>query len=283
MWPETTYPKTTTPEQGGKVASTFCIAATKSSLVNNVAGLPGPGGLLLPGELTYQMDSTPCPANPSVAACPANPDGGPNQLVLHVVGQSDLDTGWTGISHNQGVVEGSYLCVCLQDCDTTTDPDCTGVGATGAGTINSAVFGAPLPLSTGGAPVCVVNQYSDDITVSSTNMETGTLDILIPLLSKVYQGISQTKPCPTCSGSAIGQSGTCSGGPNNGNACVVDGTSQFGNVSTQCPPSPANSIGDLDIPLDSTTSTSTLTATLSCRFGGGACWCPGQSRMNDCD
>jgi hypothetical protein len=301
QWPDTTYPKTTTAEQGGRVAATFCIPATRSALVNNVAGLPGPGALLLPGVLSYEKGAVACPAScpacclrqpiPSdcngcgacPAGCPANPSGGPNQLVLQVVGQSDLDTGWTGISHNQGVVKGSFLCACLQDCDTTTDPECAGTGATGRGMINGTTFGPPLPLSTGGAPVCVVNEYAGAVTVSKADMQTGDLDIFVPLTARVHTGISHTRPCPTCSGGAIGQNGTCQGGPNNEKSCTVEGTSPLGNVSGQCPPNPPNNIGNLEITLDSTTGTRKLTARFRCRVGGGGCWCPGQNRMNDCD
>ena len=45
----TTYPKTTT----GKLAATFCEAATESIAVNGVAGLPGPGALILPGDVMW--------------------------------------------------------------------------------------------------------------------------------------------------------------------------------------------------------------------------------------
>ncbi len=45
----TTYPKT----GAGKLAATFCEAATNSIAVNGTAGLPGPGALILPGDITW--------------------------------------------------------------------------------------------------------------------------------------------------------------------------------------------------------------------------------------
>jgi len=44
-----TYPKTGT----GKLAATFCEGASESIAVNGVAGLPGPGALILPGDMTW--------------------------------------------------------------------------------------------------------------------------------------------------------------------------------------------------------------------------------------
>jgi len=48
-WPDPTYPKTAT---GNLFAAVFCEGATGSSQVNLVTGLPGPGALLLPGDVT---------------------------------------------------------------------------------------------------------------------------------------------------------------------------------------------------------------------------------------
>jgi len=44
-WPDATYPKMST---GESVVGLFCIAATSSNTINQVAGLPGPGALILP-------------------------------------------------------------------------------------------------------------------------------------------------------------------------------------------------------------------------------------------
>jgi len=45
-----TYPKTSS---GERVVAIFCIEATQSSTVNQVAGLPGPGALILPVDQTW--------------------------------------------------------------------------------------------------------------------------------------------------------------------------------------------------------------------------------------
>jgi len=49
VWPDPTYPKTSS---GGVLVTTFCEAPTKHEVINNTAGLPGPGGLILPGTET---------------------------------------------------------------------------------------------------------------------------------------------------------------------------------------------------------------------------------------
>ena len=173
--------------------------------------------------------------------------------------------GWTGISHNQGIVEGSQIFICLQDCDLSTNPICTGTGPTGKGTINDTTFGPPLPLSTGGVPVCVINEYRGDVTLVSANLSTGDIVLNVPLTSKVHQGATVTVPCPICNGDAtVGASGTyVNCGPNNttctqGAACTVDGLSGLGNTSTVCLPNPGNNIGNLKINLNTTSGTSTL-------------------------
>jgi hypothetical protein len=48
-WPDPNYPKKTA--EDGSLVSVFCIAATTSVLVNGVAGLPGPGAIILPGPM----------------------------------------------------------------------------------------------------------------------------------------------------------------------------------------------------------------------------------------
>jgi hypothetical protein len=231
--------------------------------------------------------------------CPVNSTGGPNRLTLTVGAGADLDTGWTGISHNQGVVEGSNVYVCLQGCDQTTNGVCTGTGETDTsgknGTINGKFFGSPLPLSTGGVPVCVLNEYRADITLGKFDMQIGEVNMLVPLLSKVHQGIKIDQPCPICKGPPlVGAGGTCVGGPRTGQGCIVEGLTQFGNTSTQCLPDPANGIGNLIIDLPITTegrvdpasgnlpgdgSTCIAPPTGS----GGPCPCPNQKQRNDCD
>ena len=121
------------------------------------------GALAVKGESGRDNDTLQltCAPNPSTTTpstttptCPVNPAGGPNKLTLTVGENADLDTGVSGISHNQGVTVGSKTFVCLKDCDLETDSVCTGTGETNTKgktrTINGDTFGAPLPLLSGG-------------------------------------------------------------------------------------------------------------------------------------
>ena len=47
-WPDAAYPKTA---NGSVFAATFCIPAA-NDLISGVTGLPGPGALILPFDLT---------------------------------------------------------------------------------------------------------------------------------------------------------------------------------------------------------------------------------------
>ncbi len=46
VWPDPTYPKTST---NGVLVTTFCEASTGTTTIDATAGLPGPGALILPG------------------------------------------------------------------------------------------------------------------------------------------------------------------------------------------------------------------------------------------
>src|SRR6185369_7452088 len=96
------------------------------------------------------------------------------------------------------------------------------------------------------------------------------------------------RPCPQCSGAAFNTTGTCSDGPRAGQACTVHGTSaQFGNTSFDCPPNPGANVGNLQIALNPTTGTSTLSTSASTMCEGFGfdtfqCFCPGQLQTNSC-
>ncbi|HLY36566.1 MAG TPA: hypothetical protein VKU61_00930 [Candidatus Binatia bacterium] len=53
-WPDTTYPKTSS---NGRLVTTFCEAPTEKAVINNTAGLPGPGALILPVTQTLLKSS----------------------------------------------------------------------------------------------------------------------------------------------------------------------------------------------------------------------------------
>jgi hypothetical protein len=226
----------------------------------------------------------PAPVEPP--QCPVNTGGGPNRMTFRVGADSDLDAGWTGLSHNIGVVEGSLFFACLDDCGTSGDSVCTGLGETDtngkSGTANGKTFGPPLPV-TGAVPACLVNEYREDITLTAIDLATGALDAELRLASKVHLSSSPLSPCPVCDArSVIGARGTCLGGARDGQKCTVEGLSGFGNMSSDCLPAPADLAATITIDLDLTTGTTTLPADDTCT-GQGNCACPGQTRSNDCD
>lgn len=61
LWPDTTYPKT---GAGNVFAATFCEGATNSSQVDILTGLPGPGALLLSGNVTVTATTEAAAATP---------------------------------------------------------------------------------------------------------------------------------------------------------------------------------------------------------------------------
>src|SRR5439155_13109433 len=90
----------------------------------------------------------------TVSTCPPNPAGGGNIATVTVDNSgTDLDSGWTGTSHNFPVVGGSNLKLCLTGCDTSSTPVCNMTAPTGKGSLNSDTFGPPLPLLAANVPV----------------------------------------------------------------------------------------------------------------------------------
>jgi hypothetical protein len=73
-------------------------------------------------------------------------------------------------------------------------------------------LGAPLPLSAGGAPTCVINIYRDDI-FGTRNIVTGEQETFSRHYSTVYLGNNNAVPCPVCGGFCDG------GGPLDGDTC----------------------------------------------------------------
>ncbi len=212
--------------------------------------------------------------------CVANPQGGPDEADFSTADSgTDLDNGWTGISHNFPVDPRASLKVCLSGCDASTNPVCDLMGAVGAGSINGATFGPPLPLIAQGVAVCVINRFQTTPVTGKLNVQTGevsdTTPIQVNLFSDVHLISDHTNVCPRCStGSApqYGASGTCSAGPNRGKRCTVEsivtvaesqGSPTYG-LSAACPPDPAAKAATLDIRLALTSGTSTLPGPKPC-------------------
>jgi hypothetical protein len=234
----------------------------------------------------------------------------PEQVTYTVENEgSDLDVGWTGIYHDQPLGSGGALSFSVDcpgtflgqcgDCalsgpiasttvvnnhrcqnDTsvtcTSDADCTGGGCV-------FFFGAPLPISGGGVPVCVTNRVDGAVTGTiQPELGSGTSNIAIVFTN--FSGITIERPCPTCSGATLGAQGTCQGGARDGMGCTTHGVGPtFGNTSFDCPPDPSGDIGSSNLPLNLTTGTRELAASTTCTGpGGGQCYCAGQVAPNQC-
>lgn len=198
---------------------------------------------------------------------PLAPDGSPESG-----NGSDLDNGWTGTSHNFPVIGGSTLKYCLTGCDGKSDVECQGTGPTGAGSLNGATFGAPLPLLAAGVPVCVVNNYQPGDLSGTFNLQTGEAGTaqnpnLVKLFSDVYLRSSFPEVCPRCvvpgGGGGIGSVGKCSNTAKNvGDNCRVDGSVTVAGKGLYLLSSACTPLGDspptrLDIQLPFTTGEAT--------------------------
>ena len=282
----------------------------------------------------------------------------PRQRVIEH-SNADLDNGWSGQSHDSGIVEGGGYVSDLFDCDNMGDKLCTvgpscanpphipcsplpnpdGLHDTGTKICNLAGGGAcrktpaasmgphceidyqkrcqtnaqctgdgdrcihtphgePLPLSSGGVSVCVVNIFTEDV-VGTTDLATGAGSVRLRQDSTTHLGPSIQQPCPVCGGFCSGPpSGTgpgvrtlcttdadcvnpafcvhdlvCSYGPKVDQKCRANnpfgGTTEFfGNPSVDCPPAP-NPLGTIDILFNpATTGSTTATANIDCGTNG---------------
>src|SRR5512139_923169 len=160
-------------------------------------------------------------------ACATNEDCGGVGVCDATVGRchtaTRLDIGWTGLAHNQDlddIVPARLLLDCegpapcgqcpivgldpqLGNCRCANDnrvpcfhPHEADAAACG-GEICTCYFGPPLPLSAGNVPTCLVNAVTSDIG-GTVNVDSGSGTIDVPLLERVYLGISLLQPCPIC-------------------------------------------------------------------------------------
>jgi hypothetical protein len=254
---------------------------------------------------------TPTPAATEAPRIPC-----PSQITYTVDGaQSDLDVGWTGVYHDQSIGSGASLSFSL-DCPGEFLGQCGDCALRGPAQSTTIVdnfrcaedtsirckdhaddcpaligsqgcrffFGAPLPISGGGIPICVVNVIPSPVTGTvSPERGTGASDINVDFT--IHSGISASQPCPVCSGVALGDEGTCTGGARDGQSCTVDGVNVvFGNTSFDCPPSSGARIGASTLPLDLTTGTRGQAALSTCASGTvtASCYCTGQIQPNGC-
>ncbi len=188
---------------------------------------------------------------------------------------------------------------------TQSCPLANNYGSCGDPTITTCVttpHGAPLPLSSGGIPVCVVNVFSEDVT-GTKDLASGQSAVRVHQGSITNLSSAPAQPCPVCGGfcgtpnasqrrncttdadcAAIAPAGTikcnhdaiCSGGPNIDKECRPNPpfggpTALFGNPSVDCPPTSNLLSGatGLDILFNpATTGTTTMTPSIQCDATG---------------
>jgi hypothetical protein len=266
-----------------------CVTEFKADCMSRAGVGDGNPGL---GIAYPSADCNVCVADVEGQACPTTVE------VTADGKNTDLDTGWSGLSHDFDIPTNGRLTLSVSNCDGATRPSCgecdlsgpianagglefnnhrcqgdnsitcNNDGDCGANAPCVFYFGVSLPLSSGGVPVCITNEVQGAIT-GTANIETADSAATINLISRVYLGVTDDHPCPNC------VNGLCTG---SGTPCTVNGESAlFGPLSFDCPPS--GIIGTLPITLKPTTGTQSITlsaANPTCTAGGWTtfkCFC----------
>jgi len=172
----------------------------------------------------------------------------------------DTECEITGPTHGKNCVTN------LAECE--TNADCP----TAVACVHT--FGPPLPLSSGGNPVCVLTLFDGAIT-GTADSATGEGVAAVNLRSRVFLGIGIDQPCPRCGevgeDPEVGDQFTCDGGQFPGAPCIVEGVNpNFGGTSRDCPPSLGASISGSGLAIrfsQVTTGLTTKTAQLPCSDG----------------
>ncbi|MCC6765966.1 MAG: hypothetical protein IT293_15010 [Deltaproteobacteria bacterium] len=266
-----------------------CRAAFAALLLASVAATPG--------RAHEGRGAEPHPAGTPAAGAAATPRAGaaaapgagaaapgPVPVAYRIRPEARADLGWTGIAHDEPWPSEQRLAFAL-DCG-AGGPRCAAVGGRRGDS-----FGAPIPLSSGGVPACVVNRLRTGVG-GSVDPQTGCGELLLHLASAIYTGDEVARPCPACRGDGMPndgkRDGRCQGGRADGQPCDAQGaSSDFGATSNDCEPASAKSAGDLTIDLAPlTTGTAALAATLVCKVSTGKdaprCFCPAQVQANPC-
>lgn len=222
-------------------------------------------------------------SGPHPATTPAG-NAAPAPVVFRVRPEARADLGWTGIAHDQPWPAEQRLGFAL-DCSDGSER-CTATGGA-----RGDFFGAPVPLSSGGVPACIVNRLRTGVT-GTVNPKTGCGELALSLTSTIFLAEDVAHPCPTCRDDVApndGKSeGRCADGAATGKPCDAHGSSTlFGATSNDCAPSAGKNAGELTIDLAPlTTGDTKLEVSLSCRAGGGKeaarCFCAGQMQASAC-
>ncbi len=249
---------------------------------------PTPARTVTPVPTTTPIvEATQTPSDPVPTPTDDGGGGDPtcaadSQLTVISGAGGDLDTGWTGIAHDNETPSEVSVTVDLNCADGET---CEVDGSS----LVDELFGAPLPLSSGGVPVCVLNVFREAVSGTYTCADgCGTTDVLLE--SQVFLVQDIAKPCPICAGDDEFndgvKNGTCDGGDNDGAACDAGASDpNFGDTSLDCPPS-GSSVGELEINLSpATTGSISVDSSIDCAssfFPPGTCYCPNQIQPNAC-
>ena len=227
--------------------------------------------IVLPPLLPRRVDAAETAAPPTVVR-------------YRVTDTSTIDLGWTGIAHRQPWAAEQPIELTL---DCAANGECAAHGGE-AGTI----FGAPVPLSAGGVPACVVSRLREPLS-GHVGATTGCGELRLAVRSTVYTAGELGRPCPVCVGDHSPNDGRaeghCRGGENAEKPCDANAESQlFGATSNACLPLPAATIGTLAIDLAPLTTGSVhLTADGTCAHRRPGlvdhCFCPEQPQPNACD
>ncbi|HYC53512.1 MAG TPA: hypothetical protein VEL28_01035 [Candidatus Binatia bacterium] len=234
-------------------------------------------------------------------------NGGPGEQLT----ETFLSTGWSGTAHNVDLPDvypdparmvcdrdcascqprlelskenATSNCRCVGDptifCDTINAPDVDDCGAIGSN-VCACLFGPPLPLSSGGIPVCVMNRIIEEFT-GTADIGNGVWDASLEINALIHTGGNTlTVPCPLCNGDDTPndgiRGGTCSAGQRPSQPCDQNSEHPtFGPISFDCPPHPSTNIGGAGIHISQnyTTAAQSNTASLPCDDPVGAmCHC----------
>ena len=202
------------------------------------------------------------------------------RLTYRVGSDATVDLGWTGISHGQTWPSGQAITFEMR-CSSRGEPCDVRSGRRGD------LFGPPVPLSSGGVPVCLMNRLR--VPVAGRLDASGCGTLVLALDTTVIMAQDVARPCPVCGGDGKPRDGRkdghCEGGEKDGAPCDVEGDSVlFGSTSSDCTPS-GSPVGTLPIEIGPlTTESFEWQADQPCGDGRSPtkCFCAGQAQANAC-
>ncbi len=214
----------TAPEQCDGAAGTCGAGESCTSGCKCAQACPGFGELTL-----YAGVGDNCGTNADCPVGQCDPSLGRCRTI------TDLDSGWTGLSHDADInnltVTHGYLecpgsgptcgvcnvvgidptggsCRCSNNTRTVCDKPFAADATNCAGAVCDCYFGTPFPLSSAGTPACIVNRFSQNIS-GTADVDLGAGKIVANLRTQVFLGITTTTPCPVCGGRCSNDASTC--------------------------------------------------------------------------